>query len=65
MILNYLKSCNLFDDKFLEYLKNFKFSCDVWAIKEGTPIFPNEPILTVRGNIIEAQLLETMILLTH
>lgn len=53
-----------FDEVFLDYLRNFKFSCDVWAIPEGTPIFPNEPIVTVRGPVIEAQFIETMVLLT-
>ncbi|MDE7094053.1 MAG: nicotinate phosphoribosyltransferase, partial [Oscillospiraceae bacterium] len=62
--INYLRNKKLFSEKFLEYLKNFKFSCDVWAIPEGTPIFPLEPILTVRGPAIQAQLIETMILLS-
>lgn len=62
--INYLKSKNCFSDEFLDYLKNFKFSCDVFAIPEGTPVFPNEPLVTVRGPVIEAQLIETMILLT-
>ncbi len=53
-----------FCDDFIEYLKDFRFSCDVWAIPEGTPIFPGEPIITVKGPVIEAQLIETMILLT-
>lgn len=53
-----------FSDDFLEYLRNFRFNCDVWAVPEGTPIFPNEPIVTVRGPIMQAQLIETMILLT-
>ena len=53
-----------FNDDFLEYLRTFKFECDVWAIPEGTPIFPGEPIVTVRGPVIQAQLIETMILLT-
>lgn len=61
--LEYLKSKGYFCDKFLDYLKNFKFSCDVWAIEEGTPIFPHEPILTVRGPVIQAQFIESMILL--
>jgi nicotinate phosphoribosyltransferase len=52
-----------FDDAFLGYLINFKFSCDIWAVPEGTPIFPGEPIVTVRGPIIQAQLIETMLLL--
>ncbi|HEY8462430.1 MAG TPA: nicotinate phosphoribosyltransferase [Bacillota bacterium] len=62
--LEYLRSKKIFDEAFLEYLKHFHFSCDVWAVPEGTPIFPNEPIITVRGPVIEAQLVETMILLT-
>lgn len=53
-----------FNEDFINYLRNFKFSCDVWAIPEGTPIFPGEPIITVRGPVIEAQLIETMVLLT-
>lgn len=60
----YLKSKNIFSEEFLDYLKNFEFTCDVWAIPEGTPIFPHEPILTVRGPVIQAQFIETMILLT-
>lgn len=60
----YLKSKNIFSEEFLYYLKNFEFVCDVWAIPEGTPIFPHEPILTVRGPVIQAQFIETMILLT-
>lgn len=62
--LAYLKSKDLFCEQFLEYLRDFKFSCDVWAIPEGTPIFPNEPIITVRGPVIQAQFIETMVLLT-
>ncbi len=53
-----------FSEDFIDYLRNFKFTCDVWAIPEGTPIFPGEPIITVKGPVIEAQLIETMILLT-
>ena len=59
----YLASLNKFDDRFLEYLRDLKFTCDVWAIPEGTPIFPNEPLVIVRGPIIEAQLIETIVLL--
>lgn len=62
--ITYLREKNLFDEGFLEYLKDFKFSCDVWAIPEGTPIFPNEPIVVVKGPAIEAQFIETMVLLT-
>ncbi len=60
----YLKSKNLFCEEFLQYLRNFHFSCDVWAVPEGTPVFPGEPILTVRGEAMQAQLIETMILLS-
>ena len=62
--INYLKSLNLFCDDFLYYLENFKFTCDVWAVPEGTVIFPQEPIVTVRGPIMQALMLETMLLLT-
>ncbi len=62
--IEYLRSKKIFDEHFLEYLKNFKFECDIWAIQEGTPIFPYEPIIVVRGPVIQAQFLETMILLT-
>lgn len=62
--IEYLRKKGIFDDEFLKYLKNFKFTCDIWAVKEGTPIFPGEPIVTVRGPVIEAQFVETMILLT-
>ena len=62
--IEFLRDKNIFSEKFLRYLKNFKFECDVWAIPEGTPIFPYEPIIKVRGPIIQAQLIETMMLLT-
>lgn len=62
--IDFLRKKGIFSEGFLEYLKNFKFSCDVYAVPEGTPVFPGEPILTVRGPAIQAQLLETMILLT-
>ncbi len=62
--IDYLRSKKLFDEDFLTYLKNFKFTSDVYAMKEGTVIFPNEPILTIKGPIIECQLVETMLLLT-
>ena len=52
-----------FCEEFLDYLRNFEFECDVWAIPEGTPVFPGEPIIKVRGPMIQAQFLETMILL--
>ncbi len=62
--IEYLRSKKLFSEEFLQYLKSFKFSCDVWAVPEGTPIFPNEPVVSVRGPVIEAQFIETMVLLT-
>lgn len=60
----YLRSRNLFSDAFLDYLRDFKFTGDIWAVPEGTPIFPREPIVTVRAPAIEAQLIETFTLLT-
>ncbi len=62
--IEYLESKKIFDKDFLKYLENFKFSSDVYAMREGTPIFPQEPILTIKGPIIECQLVETMLLLT-
>lgn len=62
--LAYLRSKGLFSEAFLQYLRDFRFTCDVWAVPEGTPIFPHEPIVTVRGPMVQAQLIETMILLT-
>lgn len=62
--IDYLRGKNMFCDEFLNYLENFKFECDIWAIPEGTPIFPNEPLITVKGPAIQAQFIETMILLT-
>lgn len=61
--IEYLRSLNKFNEEFLNYLSNFKFTGDIWAIEEGTIIFPNEPILTVRAPIVQAQILETMLLL--
>ena len=60
----YLRGRNLFTEGFLGYLKDFRFTGDIWAVPEGTPIFPNEPIMTVRAPAIEAQLIETFILLS-
>ena len=62
--IEYLRSKQLFDEAFLEYLRDFKFECDVWAVPEGRPVFPHEPLVTVRGPVIQAQFLETMLLLT-
>lgn len=62
--LDYLHSLNTFSEAFLDYLRHFKFSCDVWAVREGRPIFPGEPIVRVRGPLMQAQLIETMLLVT-
>lgn len=59
----YLRGRNLFSEDFLTYLKNFHFTGDIWAVPEGTPIFPREPIMTVRAPAIQAQLIETYVLL--
>lgn len=61
--LDYLRGKGMFSEAFLEYLRNFKFECDVWAIPEGTPVFPGEPLVTVRGPVIQAQFVETILLL--
>ena len=61
--IEFLRSKNIFNDKFLEYLRSFKFTGDIWAVPEGTPIFPNEPIITVRAPAIQAQFIETYVLL--
>lgn len=60
--INYLRKQNAFSEEFLEYLKTFKFSGDIYAVKEGTPIFPKEPIMIVKSNAIEAQFIETYVL---
>ena len=60
----FLRSKKIFSEAFLDYLEHFKFECDIWVVPEGTPIFPQEPIVTVRGPMIQAQFIETMILLT-
>jgi len=60
--IGYFKSLNLFSDEFLEYLRNFKFTGDVYAFKEGTIIYPNEPIMTIVAPLIDAQIVETAVL---
>ena len=62
--ISYLRKQNKFTEEFLSYLENFRFTGDIWAIPEGTVVFPNEPLITVKAPIIQAQLLETMLLLT-
>ena len=61
--IEYLRGRNMFSEEFLQYLADFKFTGDIWAVPEGTPIFPNEPIITVRAPAIQAQLVETYMLL--
>ena len=58
----YLRSLKLFDEDFLEYLKNMKFTGDVYAVREGEPVFPGEPILTIKAPLIQAQFAETALL---
>lgn len=62
--IEFLRSKNKFSEDFLEYLRTFKFTGDIYAVPEGTPIFPNEPFMTVKAPAIEAQLIETFVLLT-
>lgn len=62
--ISFLRERGIFSEDFLAYLREFKFQCDIWAIPEGTVVFPNEPIITVRGPIPQGQLIETMLLLT-
>ena len=61
--IEFLRSKKIFDKEFLEYLKDFRFTGDIYAVPEGTPVFPHEPVLTVKAPAIEAQLIETYILL--
>ncbi len=61
--IKYLKSLNMFDDRFLEFLKDFKFKGDIISFEEGSIVYPNEPLLTVKGRLIECQLIETALLL--
>ncbi len=60
--LDYLKSLNIFPKEFLEAIKDFKFEGDIWAPPEGTPVFPNEPIVRVKAPLAQAQLIETLLL---
>lgn len=62
--IEYLRSLNKFDEEFFDYLRNFKFTGTIYAIPEGTPVFPYEPLITVKSKLIEAQLIETFLLVT-
>lgn len=61
--IQYLREKGIFSEEFLEFLRDFRFTGDIWAVPEGTPIFPREPVITVRAPAIQAQLIETFILL--
>ena len=61
--IEYLRSKGLFEEDFLQYLREFRFTGDIWAVPEGTPVFPNEPLVTVRAPASQAQLIETYALL--
>ena len=60
--IEYLRSLNLFNEEFLNYLKDLKFTGDIYAVPDGTAVFPNEPVLTIKCDVITAQLLETALL---
>ena len=62
--IEFLRGKHVFSEGFLKYLRDFKFTGDIWAVPEGTPVFPREPLLTVRADAIQAQLVETFLLLT-
>ena len=62
--IEYLRGKGCFSEQFLDYLRRFEFHCNIWAVAEGTPIFPHEPIVIVEGPAIEAQLIETLLLVT-
>lgn len=61
--IDFLRNTKKFTENFLEYLQNFKFTGSIWAVPEGTVVFPSEPLITVKAPLIEAQLIETFILL--
>lgn len=60
--IDYLRKVSKFDEAFLDYLLNLRLSVDIWSVEEGTPVFPNEPLVTVRATTIQAQLIETLLL---
>lgn len=62
--IEYLRQLNIFDEDFFEYLKNFSFTGTIYSVPEGTPVFPYEPLVTIKAKLIEAQLIETFLLVT-
>ena len=62
--IDYLRSKNAFSDAWLDSLRDFRFTGDIWAVPEGTPVFPNEPLVTVRADAEQAQIIETFLLLS-
>lgn len=62
--IDYLRSLNQFDEDFFDYLRNFRFTGTIYSMKEGTPVFPYEPLITVKAKLVEAQLIETFVLVT-
>ena len=62
--IEYLRSKNCFSEAFLDYLRHFEFHCNIWAVEEGTPVFPMEPLVIVEGPASESQLIETLLLVT-
>ena len=60
--IEYLRGLNTFNEEFLDYLKDLKFKGDIYAVEDGTVVFPNEPVLTVKADAVTAQLLETALL---
>ncbi|WP_028042288.1 nicotinate phosphoribosyltransferase [Candidatus Stoquefichus massiliensis] len=62
--IEYLRSLNIFDEDFFDYLRNFQFTGTLYSVPEGTPVFPYEPLITVKAKLIEAQLIETFLLVT-
>lgn len=61
--IEFLRQKGGLSEEFLDWLPEFRFTCDMWAVPEGTPVFPGEPVITVRGPLIQAQFIETMLLL--
>ncbi len=62
--IEYLRSLHKFDEEFFDYLREFHFTGSIYSMREGTPVFPNEPLITVKAKIIEAQIIETVLLVT-